>query len=232
MKITFLIILIFNFPLEAFGQETLILLPETETEFQALYNYVPTDAELNKVNSISPDEGKVFIVKNKNDLFLHLDNSNSYYTIIGHNESGILYLPSGEKISIKIIEERITSQSKKIFFLSCNASRYTQLPATSLKTNFSKAINISNRIEKEFERYLNRKRSVVPKKSISTLVPDLHNDYCITQTTNNTSLNLDLSRLERIAQRSIYEEEGILILNRALLFLGGGAIVYLTFRED
>ena len=60
--------------------------------------------------------------------------------IIGHNEGGTLVLPSGEKISLSILDS--LKSGLNILVLSCKANLYTSSPSANFNLTFAEAFKI------------------------------------------------------------------------------------------
>lgn len=159
-NIILIALILANFALDA--QNTIFISqPVSESEFKNIFGQ---DKILTKENKsileekIPKEVFKTSYVEkgySKEDLIKHLRWYNesrdllSYFILIGHNDKGVFYLPNGESIQLKEIEEYLQGFGKRAIIISCNSDEFLNQKNIGLnfKLNYSEAFELVSNIE-------------------------------------------------------------------------------------
>ena len=181
-----------------------ISIPENKTEYVNIFGVEPTDGQLTAIkNSTNLYGADYFTMKSVSDFYRLIAVSNNPIAIVGHNEKGVFYFPSGESLPIQEMTNALVRLGKSAVFLSCNASRYTNYPATSLKINYGDAFRIASSIEAELEK--NSLGEVVREKdrpSLPTVSPTLRTSSRSQQTNKCLCCNLSKTSGSKLSTKT------------------------------
>ncbi|MGV6830358.1 MAG: hypothetical protein ACWA5P_02190 [bacterium] len=154
---------------KTFEVEHFVVIPDSASTYQKIFSSNPDTRELNKIQSIRKDLEKsdnILIAQEDSggiQIAEFIENSESnYITFTGHNESGLLKLPSGESIELNKVAELCVEFAKRCVFLSCKSNDYissTSNSGVNSELSFSDANSMIVAINKKSERSKNNEIS-------------------------------------------------------------------------
>lgn len=108
-------------------------IPRNSDEFNGVFGRLPSANETNALLSEADSVAREFHhVSDESALLRGIEEQEAnFVTIVGHNEDGLLRLPSGELVEIEKIAQHCSSIGKKCIFLSCNSEEFLSAAAES-----------------------------------------------------------------------------------------------------
>jgi len=138
----------------------LVLSPETEEEFYNIYQRKPRSDELENILKLKHEnkcESCTRYGKSELDLKkyieIHKNSDARYFLIIGHNDEGELFMPDGNSISLKAIEELSIKEGIKTVYLTCSAKKYIPSSSKNPAVNFNLSLKEAYKIANEIDAY-------------------------------------------------------------------------------
>ena len=188
--------------------------PVSETEFNNIFGNeaMLTDQNKSILNLKVPEQiyETSYVEKgySRDDLIkqlrFHKENRNylKYFVLIGHNEDGKFFLPSGESMKLSEIEEYL--HGEKAIFISCNSNNYINDNSIGLdfKIRYNEAFQIITKIE-------------------------AHTSTCSRFLTSRSDMDNDVTKIIKTNKIKRDTEKTISLSAKAI---GGGGTIYTVYE--